>query len=292
MGAPAHHPDCEIVKQYGAYQTHQRLHGGLSFGNGVFMFNLNIPTMQSEGPVRQPRPAMGAEFRRRTASDAAPEPRVKRKFSEGLKDLAAFGGMIERAAFDPEYRRTLMFRKGSTTFTIDQLYKETSKDLFKEAQKALREKRAFATAVTVFKPAVLPQFWQGSRHGIPPRIFGQPDSVRGRDGKSYHVNTVLHLENREIFAKIKEQFHGGYASFMIYSEKIYIDPEEIDARNRHAKETQENTAFNVHVHVNRPEQIVPWTAPSAQKELDLQLPMFDLRTSQQRRADSAPSARP
>lgn len=292
QGTLAHHPDCEIVRQYGAFQAHARLHGGLSFGNGVFMFNLNIPTMQSEGPVRQSKVHVGPEFARR-ADDGVPRPaREKRKFSEGMKSLEAFGGMLERAAFDPEYRRTLMFRKGPVTYNIDQLYKETPADLFKEAKKMLREKRGNATAVTIFKPAALPKFWVRGRTG-PGTIYGQPDSVKGRDNQHYHVNTVLHVEDRELYARIKEQFHGGYPSFMVYSEKIYIDLDEIARRNEHARATHENTAFHVHVHVSRPEQIVPWTAPGPQREFDFQKPVFDLRTAARRRSgNGSPGVQP
>jgi hypothetical protein len=284
QGAQPHHPDCEIVKQYGAFQSMAHRYGGLALSGGSFLFNLNIPHMQVEGPVRPAARSIAEPFVRSNGASPDRSAHPKRRLSQGMKDLAAFGHVLERAAFDPAYRGNLLFRNGQTLYTLEQLYQETPYDLFTRAYRAPAG-GALLTAVSVFKPAALPQFWKRGKTG-PGTIFGARDTARGKDGKSYNVATVLHVENRELYARIKEQFHAGNPSFMVYSEKIYVDRAEIRERNIHARKTGENKAFHVHVHITRPEQIIPWSAPGAQKELDLQPPVFDLRTAGQRRRDA------
>ncbi len=267
-GTAAHHPDCEIVKQYGAYQGTMRDLGALSLGHGAFIVNLNFPTTHSEGPVRRPRNILGGEFRVATTRETKDSPpREKRVLSHGIKNLNAMAAMIEQAAYDNHFRRNILFRRGSEIFSLEQLYQETPLALFRRAQQVDNQNKAYARALTVFQPAAPREFWQIEKHG-PGKIMGQPDVVKGRDGYNHHVAMALHVENRALYYDLKKMFREGFKSFLLYSDKIHIDRAEIRERNAMAGKGAGQRAFMVHVHVTRPEQIVPWTAPPAQKPFD------------------------
>lgn len=276
-GATPHHPDCEIVQQYGAYQNTMRDLGALSLGNESYIVNLNVPTQHTEGPVRRPLAPLKKEFRAAAPAIADQSSRDKRPLSYGIKDLKAMGLLIEQAAYNEKFRRNVLFRRANEVLNLDQLYQETPRHLFKVAQEAMKTGRDIIGALTVFQPAALQKFWQMKGKG-PGRILGQPEVVKGRDHQNHHVAMTLHVENRDLYHTLKQTFNEGYKSFLVYSDKIYIDPDEIRARNEAQRSGQDNKAFVVHVHVTRPEQITPWTAPPPQKPMDfLGKPLFDLR---------------
>ena len=93
-GTAAHHPDCAIVREYGAYQERLRQIGGLSVGHGVFLFNLNFPHAKTEGPVRKPRYTLEQTFAPVVQRDPRERPHPGRKLSEGMKDLKAFSAVF------------------------------------------------------------------------------------------------------------------------------------------------------------------------------------------------------
>ena len=267
-GTAAHHPDCQIVQQYGVYQGTMRNLGALSLGHGAFIVNLNFPTTHSEGPVRRPRSIAGSDFRVASAHEQRDaQPREKRVLSHGIKDLKAMGALIEQAAYDNNFRRNILFRRGSQIFTLDQLYLESSLQLFRQARELDLKGKMYARALTVFQPAAPREFWQIEKQG-PGKILGQPEVVKGRDGYNHHVAMALHVENRGLYYDLKKMFREGFKSFQLYSEKIHIDRAEIRERNQIATKGDGQRAFMVHVHVTRPEQIVPWTAPPPQKPFD------------------------
>ncbi len=285
----AHNPECATAKQYEAYRHIVRSVAQMSLGRQSFMINVNVPTHHAHGPVRKLSDKV---------EDALKEARPPRPYagasekhgplSHGIKDLQGLGRLIQRAAYDPQFAQNLMFHVDGKVMGLDQFYQEKPYDLFRLAQTRHRARQDFAAAAAVFRPATLPRFWKIDKEG-PGMIYGQAQKVKATN---FYVAPVLHVENRDLYFRLKDDFAAGYNSFLVYSEKIHLIHNELIERNRIAREEGKNEAFAVHIHVSRDEQVVPWTSPPPQKELDFGKPMFDLRGAGQRRRDNERAARP
>lgn len=286
QGAAEHHPYCNVVQEYDGYRRIVASLSELRTGHQSFRINMNIPSHDLAPPRRKPTKIDGAfekaaESKYRKDSDRPRRPAL----SHSMSNIHGLGSLIERAAYDDHLQRNTMVHVDGKILPLREFYRETPAQMFDAGRNALqyasRRTRGLLTradfpAATVFRPVLPGKFWVIDKQG-PGQIFGQTDKVRGRDGKSYNVCTVLHVADRELFFDIRAQFNKGYQSFLVVSETNTIDLEEIRARNAEAQASKVNSAFHVHTYVNLPVQITPWTPPPDIKEMDFGGGMFDLR---------------
>lgn len=298
-GAKEHHPDCNIVKEYGAYRGLVVSLSELRTGHQSFRLNLNIPSHDLAPPHRKPPTKVDDAFRRAAQGKRIDTDRPRRPpLSHSLSSIHGLGSLIERAAYDDGLQRNTIIHVNGRVFSLKDFYSETPAELFERGRTALADAKrlvrgapvaqAFFPAATVFRPVLPNKFWAIGKEG-PGEIYGQASKVRGRDGVIYNVCTVLHVANRDLFFDLKAQFHKGYESFLVVSEKNTIDLDEIRARNVDVRTSKINTAFHIHTYVNVPAQITPWTPPPEIKEMDLGESAFDLREPPQPKPGRASS---
>lgn len=285
-GAAEHDPKCNIVKEYAGYRRIVASLSELRTGHQSFRINLNIPSHDLAPPRRSVKVETAfrdaAESDYRKASDRPRRPPI----SHSMSSIHGLGSLIERAVYDDQLQRNTMIHVDGRILALREFYRETPVEMFEAGRDAIaygtriarrQVSSAFFPAATVFRPVLPGKFWVIDKKEGPGQIFGQADKVRGRDGKSYNVCTVLHVADRDLFFDLKAQFNKGYESFLVVSEKNHIDLDEIRQRNEESKTTKVNTAFHVHTYVNLPVQITPWTPPPDIKEMDFGGGMFDLR---------------
>lgn len=285
QGGPPHDQSCTAVDDYTIFQSYARDIGGLSQQHGAFVYNLNIMTDGRPAPVRAPKLASafeGAveirENKNGNGHDAANGHRngnghsyERRKLSEGLNHVQRLAGLLDHTEFDRQYRDSILLRDGKRRYTLANLFENDVVRLFR-AEHARAKNGADAGAVLFqFKPIVLGKYHKKKDL----TIQGQPVTMRDPQGHVYSVCAKLHCGSKEIYDSLKEQIRSGKRSFLIYTDRAYVDLLEFKHKKIeiHEGKAKDRSVF-VHLHATMPQQVAAWTPFNGQ--LDLEVAGMDL----------------
>lgn len=252
-GSPEHARDCTAVEYYRQYQHVAREFGGIGITEGRFLFNLNIPTDTCEAPLRQNRGNLVRRFSQ-AVTPAADDQHVPRKLSQGLNSAEAFADLLDKTAYNPYYRDSIMFRNGKSLFTLNQLYKNDPVKFFNEEQARAQEGKGPQPALIEFKPIAKQKFHFRSSL----MIQGEAKRVV-ENGREHYVSIMLHCTNDSMYKQITKAIRAGERSFLIYSEGANVQLLECAQKKKDiANGTAKDKALYVYVPVSTEKQVQAW----------------------------------
>lgn len=263
-GSPAHDANCTAVKHYESYQAHAR-NLGVSLQRGAFIFNLNIPTDDAPAPVRRSRAYLSA-FDAAAEENKESPTRRRPALSEGLNDVTLLAGLLDKTEFDRGYRDSIALRDGRKIYTLSQLFEDNPLSLYLDRLEIARVKSMSPPVIVQFKPNMLPKF-HSPKSGT---IQGQHVYSEGKDGERYSLAMMLHCADRAVYDAVKADIRDGKKSFLIYSQRVYVDREEGTAKNKAIREgSAPDRTFFVHIHITTPKQICEWSPMLPQMGFEL-----------------------
>jgi len=254
MGADPHIETCTAVAHYQRYQTMARNAQGRAWGDGVFTFNLNIPTDTVAAPLRQNRSTLYPRFFAAAQDPSSKEKHPPRKLSEGLNSVKAMAKLLDETEFNHAYRDKMLFRNGTTALSLSDLYKSDSIKFFNEMEARARDGLKPRPTLIEFKPLAAREFH--SRSNL--TIQGLPSYLMN-NGHRESRSMMLHCTDVSMYKQITQAIYGGERSFLIYSDSAFVDLMEVAQKEKDIKGgTAKNKTFFVNIPVASPEQIHAW----------------------------------
>lgn len=264
--SPPHAPTCTAVDHYAHYQNYARSIAGVGLSHGAFVYNLNIPTKDLPERTKRSARRLSGNFALHVApKDVERETYIHRKLSEGISSVKKIAGLLDATEFDRDYRDATLLRDGPRHFTLSRIFKNDIVALFREEGARARNGAAPTPVLLHFKPIVMGKYH--SRQDW--TIQGQAKSIKGIDGHTYYVSAKLNCGSKDVYEAVKRDIRGGKRSFLIYAECATVDLFEFAQKKKdiQAGNAKDNAVF-VHIRINMPEQITPWTPYNGQLDLE------------------------
>ena len=275
--SPPHAEACKAVDDYTRLQIFARDAGALSLQHGAFVFNLNIPTDNAPAPLRHKRRMLGQQFdavRGGNVSVSKPEAQHHEDakenhapLSKGLNSIEKLAGLLKASAFNPQYRKSILVRTGTSQFTLADIYKDKPIEFYREEHERAKKSEPPRPVLVQFQPIAIGKYH--SPHAG--TIQGLAAPIMASNGRAkYAVSILLHCGTEEIYKDIKAQITQGARSFLIYAPQAAVNLIELAHKKKEMEigHPKDNAVF-VHVRVDRPEQIMRWSPPDPQLSFNL-----------------------
>ena len=270
-GTVPHREGCEAVAAYQRYQTRLRTMGAIGHGDGVLVFNVNIPTShhlivpkKSTGDLSPAfdKPAQAADVQGQKETSLA------RKLSQGLNHVRFMADLLEETHFEPERRDTILIRRNGQTKTLRDYYHENAPNFFKQLMEAERGglNHGIGAGALLFQPIAVRASNGVKFHDAATRtIEGLSTETTGKDGLRYKIAYKLHAADDAVYKALSEAIRQkGEKSFLMDSAKCWVDVEDTKAKVAAVRDGKpKGQTLFVHVLVGHEAQFHPWKAPTA-----------------------------
>lgn len=269
-GAVPHREGCEAVAAYQRYQTRLRTMGAIGQGEGVLVFNVNIPTNHHLMiPKKTPLDLIGAFATPANGADVRPEKTTTtRRLSQGLNHVRFLADLLEETHFEPERRDTILIRRNGQTQTLGTYYRADPHVFFKELMESERSgvDHGIGAGALSFQPIAVRASNGLKFHDAAARtIEGVSVDAVGRDGYAYKIAYKLHAADDAVYKALSEAIRQkGEKSFLMDSAKCWVDVEDTKAKVAAVRDGKpKGQTLFVHVLVGHEAQFHPWKAPTA-----------------------------